>query len=68
VTPLCGLYPVVTIPLAIGFFGEKIGVIEWLGIGLALASAAVLAYEKTPPPTPTPGGTTDAETHHPTAP
>jgi drug/metabolite transporter (DMT)-like permease len=67
VTPLCGMYPVATIPLAILFFDEKIDPAAWVGIGLALVSAAVLAYEKTPGPTTT-GGTTDAEAYHPTAP
>jgi transporter family protein len=49
VTPLCGLYPVVTIPLAIMFFGESIGRRESVGIALAVASALALARERTPP-------------------
>jgi transporter family protein len=46
VTPLSGLYPVVTIPLAIVFFGEHVGVREWSGIALALVAAIALAYDQ----------------------
>ena len=49
VTPLCSLYPLVTIPLAIVLFGEKIETHQWAGIALALASAVALAIEKSPP-------------------
>jgi drug/metabolite transporter (DMT)-like permease len=49
VTPLTGLYPVVTIPLAILLFGEKIGFREWTGIALAIVSAVALMREPTPP-------------------
>jgi drug/metabolite transporter (DMT)-like permease len=45
VTPLSGLYPIVTVPLAITFFGEQVGVREWLGIALALAAGAALSFE-----------------------
>jgi drug/metabolite transporter (DMT)-like permease len=45
VTPLTGLYPVVTIPLAILFFDERVGNREWVGIALALVSAVALMCE-----------------------
>jgi drug/metabolite transporter (DMT)-like permease len=45
VAPLSGLYPVVTIPLAILFFSESVGGREWAGIGLALAAGAALSVE-----------------------
>ena len=52
VTPLCGLYPLVTVPLAIVVLGEHVGFREWAGIALALAAALALSYEKSPPLTP----------------
>jgi uncharacterized membrane protein len=47
VTPLTGMYPIVTIPLAIIAFREPVGgrAWEWAGIGLALAAGAALSYE-----------------------
>jgi len=49
VTPLTALYPVVSVPIAIFFLGEKIGVREGAGILLALASVAALCCETRPP-------------------
>jgi transporter family protein len=46
VTPLAGLYSLVTIPLAVLLLGERIGWREGLGIALALAAAGLLSYEK----------------------
>ena len=46
VTPLAGLYSIVTIPLAVLVLGEKLTGREGLGIVLALGSAAALAWEK----------------------
>jgi uncharacterized membrane protein len=46
VTPLTGLYPVVTIPLAILFFGESVGLREWGGIVAALGSGVALSIER----------------------
>ena len=46
ITPLSGLYPVVTVPLAILFLGEKVGPREWIGIGLTLIAVVALSYEK----------------------
>jgi len=54
VTPLGALYPVVSVPIAIGFLSEHIAPREAIGIVLALISVAALSYE-TPanPSTPT---------------
>jgi len=45
VTPLTGLYPIVTIPLAVLLFGETLGARETAGIALALAAGVALSYE-----------------------
>lgn len=45
VTPLAALYPVVSVPIAIGFLGERVGVREATGIILALVSVAMLSRE-----------------------
>ncbi|MGQ0637475.1 MAG: DMT family transporter [Planctomycetaceae bacterium] len=45
VTPLAGLYPIMTIPLALVFFGETVGPREWAGIALAVVSAVAMMYE-----------------------
>jgi transporter family protein len=50
VTPLSGLYSMVTIPLAIFYLGEKIGMRDGCGIALALVSVVALSYEKRPAP------------------
>ena len=50
ITPLAGLYPLVSIPIAILLLGERIGWRETLGITLALVSAAALACESRPAP------------------
>jgi drug/metabolite transporter (DMT)-like permease len=44
ITPLAGLYPVVSIPIAIFYLGEQIGWRECVGIALALAAVVVLSY------------------------
>jgi drug/metabolite transporter (DMT)-like permease len=46
ITPLSGLYPIVTVPLAIWFLDEKISGRELAGITLALVSVVALSYEK----------------------
>ena len=46
ITPLSGLYPVVSVPIAIFFLGEKVSPRELAGIGVALASVIALSYEK----------------------
>lgn len=45
ITPLSGLYPAVTVPLAILFLGEHILPREWAGIGLSLLGVAAMALE-----------------------
>ena len=49
IAPLTALYPVVSVPIAIFFLGEKIGRREGIGIFLALASVATLSWETRPP-------------------
>jgi drug/metabolite transporter (DMT)-like permease len=49
ITPLSGLYPVVSVPLAILVLGEKVGTRELAGILLALVSVVALAQEKSNP-------------------
>jgi transporter family protein len=46
IAPLAGLYPLVSVPIAILFLGEKIGPRETAGIVFALVSVAALAFEK----------------------
>ena len=48
IAPLAGLYPLVSVPVAIVFLGEKIGLRETAGIALALVSVAALSFEKPP--------------------
>src|SRR5439155_20438293 len=50
ITARAGLYPLVSIPIAILLLGERIGWRETLGITLALFSAAALACESRPAP------------------
>ena len=45
VIPLTALYPAVSVPIAILFFGEKVGARESVGILLALASVIALSRE-----------------------
>jgi uncharacterized membrane protein len=54
VTPMAGLYSVVTIPLAVLLLGERVTAREGLGIALAVAGALALGYEKPPGPAPHP--------------
>jgi drug/metabolite transporter (DMT)-like permease len=57
VTPLAGLYPIITVPLAVGLLGEKVNGRELAGIVLSLVSVVALSREtranKTEPVTPT---------------
>src|SRR5713101_4874713 len=48
ITPLTGLYPVVSVPLAILFHGETIGAREVAALVMALVSVVALSHE-TPP-------------------
>ncbi len=49
VTPLSGLYSIVTLPLAYYFFDERLGKREWLGVAAALAAVVALSWERKPP-------------------
>jgi len=40
------LQPVFTIILAITFLGEKLGLVEFIGIGLAILGSLLLSVEK----------------------
>jgi len=50
VTPMAGLYSLVTIPLAVLILGEKVSGREGLAIGLALGAAIALSCENPAPP------------------
>ena len=54
ITPLAALYPLVSVPIAIGFLGEHIAMREAIGIVFALISVVALSYEtpSTNPPRP----------------
>jgi drug/metabolite transporter (DMT)-like permease len=45
ISPLAGLYPLVSIPIAIAVLGERLGWRESLGIVCALAAVALLSYQ-----------------------
>jgi transporter family protein len=49
VTPMTGLYPVVTTLLAVPILHEKFGTMPMLGTLLALGGAAAMSYETKPP-------------------
>lgn len=46
IAPLAGLYPLVSVPIAIAFLGEKISGRETVGIVVALVSVTALAWER----------------------
>jgi transporter family protein len=48
ITPLAGLYPLVSIPIALVAFGERLGWRESLGIMLALVAVVMLSYQSEP--------------------
>ncbi len=48
ITPFTALYPVISVPIAIFFLHEKIGLRECIGILLALVSVVVLSTETQP--------------------
>jgi transporter family protein len=54
VAPFTALYPVVSVPIAIGFLGERVGVRETGGILLALLSVVMLSRETQASPSPPP--------------
>ena len=43
--PLTSTYPCLTLLLAITFLAERLTAIQWTGIVLALAAAALMSYE-----------------------
>lgn len=45
IAPVAGLYPIVSVPIAIVCFGERIGIRELAAIVLALGAVALLAWE-----------------------
>ena len=45
IAPLAGLYPAVSIPVAILFLGERVTYREWMGIGVALVAVVAMAKE-----------------------
>ncbi|MFO1451059.1 MAG: DMT family transporter [Opitutaceae bacterium] len=52
VTPLAAaVQPGVTVALALAFLGERIGVLEASGVGLAIVAAVALSYERKKPAT-----------------
>ncbi len=48
ITPLGGLYPIISVPVAVLFLGETVREREWWGVGCALLSVAALSWERTP--------------------
>jgi drug/metabolite transporter (DMT)-like permease len=48
IAPLAGLYPLVSIPIAIALLGERIGRRESIGIVCALAAVVLLSYPSAP--------------------
>lgn len=48
IAPLAGLYPLVSIPLALALFGETLGPRESLGIVFALAAVVLLSLQSEP--------------------
>jgi len=52
--PLVTMYPVVTVALAYVFLRERLEILDWLGVVLALGAGAILSYEPEPG-TPLPG-------------
>jgi drug/metabolite transporter (DMT)-like permease len=47
VSPLTAIYSVITVPLAVGLLGEKVGAQQWLAIALAVAAVVALAWTPT---------------------
>lgn len=46
IAPLASLYPIVSVPLAIGLLGEKVGPRETIGIVLALVAVGAMSWER----------------------
>jgi transporter family protein len=43
--PLTSLYPLLTVLMAMGFLGEKVRPLQWLGIALALIAGVLMSLE-----------------------
>jgi uncharacterized membrane protein len=56
ITPLAGLYPLVSVPIAIAFLGERVGTREIAGILLGALSVVALVWEQPLPATRLPAG------------
>jgi len=52
ITPLAGLYPLVSLPIALWYFGNDINQRQGFGIACALLAVAMLTYETAPKPAP----------------
>jgi drug/metabolite transporter (DMT)-like permease len=50
ITPLAGLYPLVSIPIAIFAFDERLSWREGVGVFLAIAAVVLLSYQSEPEP------------------
>lgn len=59
IVPLAGLYPVVSIPIALVVLGDRIGWRESCGILLALAAVVLLSIQSDPDPAPAVTANTD---------
>lgn len=62
ITPLAGLYPVVSIPLAIVWLGERVIAREALGIALALTAVVLLSFQSQAVSATEPAATTEIST------
>jgi drug/metabolite transporter (DMT)-like permease len=45
ITPLAGLYMLVSVPVALLFLGEKIEFREWISVGCAVLAVLALSFE-----------------------
>lgn len=52
ITPLAGLYPLVSLPIALWHFGDRINGRQGVGVACALMAVAMLTYETAPKPAP----------------
>ena len=52
ISPLSNLYPVISVPVAVFWFHERIGAREWIAIATALLSVVALSWETPAAPNP----------------
>jgi bacterial/archaeal transporter family protein len=43
--PLTSLYPLLTVILAVGFLGERVSPLQWVGIALAVVAGVLMSLE-----------------------